>query len=140
MIAPAGPFALMNVGVTFAGLGIAMQMAQCNGFVGSLKEHVRLHFGMLHAFYGKSLQSHNMNLTHRTVHLRSRSFRLAAGSNTLCDCPALGISLRDSGQHLGHQHRRLGPCLSYAETRRYITACSLLAGSGCIDHHCRRIS
>ncbi|KAH9934819.1 MFS general substrate transporter [Fomitopsis serialis] len=52
MVAPAGPFALMNAGVTFAGLGIAMQMAQCNGFVGSLKQHVRLHFGMLHACYG----------------------------------------------------------------------------------------
>ena len=57
MIAPAGPFALMNVGVTFAGLGIAMQMAQCNGFVGSLKQHVRLHFGILHACYGKLSQS-----------------------------------------------------------------------------------
>ncbi|KZT69016.1 MFS general substrate transporter [Daedalea quercina L-15889] len=52
MVAPAGPFALMNAGVTFAGLGIAMQMAQCNGFVGSLKQHVRLHFGVLHACYG----------------------------------------------------------------------------------------
>ena len=52
MISPAGPFALMNVGVTFAGFGIAMQMAQCNGFVGSLKQHVRLHFAVLHACYG----------------------------------------------------------------------------------------
>lgn len=29
-----------------------MQMAQANGFVGSLKENTRVKFGILHASYG----------------------------------------------------------------------------------------
>lgn len=132
MIAPAGPFALMNVGVTFAGLGIAMQMAQCNGFVGSLKQHVRLYFGILHACYGKSTRlppfALKKSLTHRAAHLRSRSFRLAAGSDILRDCPTLVIPLRYCRQHLGEQHRILGPDFPFAKTRRFISTRSFLAG------------
>ncbi|PCH38265.1 MFS general substrate transporter [Wolfiporia cocos MD-104 SS10] len=52
MIAPGGPFPVMCAGVTFAGFGIAMQMAQANGFVGSLSGNTRLKFGILHSCYG----------------------------------------------------------------------------------------
>jgi len=51
-VSPAGPFPVMCVGVGLAGFGIAMQLAQANGFVGSLKENSRTKFGFLHASYG----------------------------------------------------------------------------------------
>ena len=46
---------MMCVGYACAGFGISLQMAQANGFVGSLKSNTRLRFGILHAFYGGSL-------------------------------------------------------------------------------------
>ncbi|OCH87228.1 MFS general substrate transporter [Obba rivulosa] len=52
LISPAGPFPLMCIGFLFTGFGIALQNAQANGFVGSLKEGARTKFGFLHATYG----------------------------------------------------------------------------------------
>ncbi|CCL99206.1 uncharacterized protein FIBRA_01221 [Fibroporia radiculosa] len=52
LLAPGGPFPIMCVAFSFAGFGIALQNAQANGFVGSLKEHARTKFGFLHASYG----------------------------------------------------------------------------------------
>ncbi|PCH38276.1 MFS general substrate transporter [Wolfiporia cocos MD-104 SS10] len=52
VIAPGSPFPVMCAGVTFAGFGIAMQMAQANGFIGSLGGNTRLKFGILHSCYG----------------------------------------------------------------------------------------
>ncbi|KAF9816608.1 hypothetical protein IEO21_04009 [Rhodonia placenta] len=52
MMAPGGPFGVMCAAFVFTGFGIALQNAQANGFVGSLKEHARVKFGFLHASYG----------------------------------------------------------------------------------------
>lgn len=57
LISPGGPFPLMCTGEAFAGLGIAMQMAQASGFVGGMKKHPRLHFGILHACYSETLRT-----------------------------------------------------------------------------------
>ncbi|KZT64538.1 MFS general substrate transporter [Daedalea quercina L-15889] len=52
MMAPGGPFPIMCIGFACAGLGLSLQNAQANGFVGSLKEDTRIKFGFLHAAYG----------------------------------------------------------------------------------------
>ncbi|OCH87236.1 MFS general substrate transporter [Obba rivulosa] len=52
LISPAGPFPLMCVGFGLTGFGLALQNAQANGFVGSLKEGSRTKYNLLHAHYG----------------------------------------------------------------------------------------
>ncbi|CCL99205.1 uncharacterized protein FIBRA_01220 [Fibroporia radiculosa] len=52
LIAPGGPFPIMCVAFSFSGFGIALQNAQANGFVGSLKEHAQIKFGVMYASYG----------------------------------------------------------------------------------------
>ncbi|OSX61082.1 hypothetical protein POSPLADRAFT_1058020 [Postia placenta MAD-698-R-SB12] len=52
MIAPGVPFGVMCVALTFAGLGISLQNAGANAFVGSMKEDARVKFSLLHAAFG----------------------------------------------------------------------------------------
>ncbi|KIM86804.1 hypothetical protein PILCRDRAFT_64900 [Piloderma croceum F 1598] len=49
---PAPPFPVMILANLLAGFGMALQNAQANGFVSSLKEHASTKLGFLHASYG----------------------------------------------------------------------------------------
>ncbi|TFY59023.1 hypothetical protein EVJ58_g6040 [Rhodofomes roseus] len=85
MIAPAGPFVLMNVGVAFAGLGIAMQMAQCNGFVGSMKQHgimAETRPAGLGAFVSPLVATHFSTVRHWSFHYVIAAS--IAASNIVC--------------------------------------------------------
>ncbi|KAK7044710.1 MFS domain-containing protein [Favolaschia claudopus] len=50
--APAPPFPLFVISFIFNGFGIAIQNAQANAYVASLKHNSELYMGMLHASYG----------------------------------------------------------------------------------------
>ncbi|KAJ7666160.1 MFS general substrate transporter [Mycena polygramma] len=50
--APAPPFPLFVLSFVFSGFGIAVQNAQTNAYVASLKHNSELYMGMLHASYG----------------------------------------------------------------------------------------
>ncbi|KAK7039471.1 MFS domain-containing protein, partial [Favolaschia claudopus] len=50
--APAPPFPLFVMSFIFNGFGIAIQNAQANAYVASLKHNSELYMGMLHASYG----------------------------------------------------------------------------------------
>ncbi|TDL22800.1 MFS general substrate transporter [Rickenella mellea] len=52
MVAPAPPFPVMCIAYAINGWGGALQDAQANGFVASLKENAAAKMGLLHAVYG----------------------------------------------------------------------------------------
>lgn len=73
MQAPGPPFAVMVLANAFAGFGmslqvggstvlfiqilIALQNAQANGFIGSLKKHMTTKIGIFHGAYGNSMKA-----------------------------------------------------------------------------------
>lgn len=54
LLATGGPFPLMCVAFGFAGFGQALQITQCNSYVGSLQVDAATKIGILHASYGTS--------------------------------------------------------------------------------------
>ncbi|KAF7360330.1 MFS domain-containing protein [Mycena venus] len=59
--APAPPFPLFVLSFTFSGFGLAVQNAQTNAYVASLRHNSELYMGMLHASYGTSLSHFRLN-------------------------------------------------------------------------------
>ncbi|KAI0750141.1 MFS general substrate transporter [Daedaleopsis nitida] len=52
ILAPVGPFPLMCLAFVLIGLGLSLQNAHCNGYVGSSRENASTKMNLLHATYG----------------------------------------------------------------------------------------
>ncbi|KAJ7276082.1 MFS general substrate transporter [Mycena haematopus] len=67
--APAPPFPLFAISFIFNGFGIAIQNAQTNAYVASLRFNSELYMGMLHASYGNCLQFFRRNSSVPCIHI-----------------------------------------------------------------------
>ncbi|KAF9820179.1 hypothetical protein IEO21_01612 [Rhodonia placenta] len=125
-ISPGGPFPTICAGVGLAGFGIAMQMAQANGFVGSLKENTRVKFGILHASYGLGafvsplVATHFSTASHWSFHyviaggiavsnvvLLTAVFRLRRQDDVLAEAGQTAGEANTSTENVYHQILRL---------------------------------
>ncbi|GBE88612.1 MFS general substrate transporter [Sparassis crispa] len=113
LMAPGSRFPVMCLAFCFSGFGISLQNAQANGFVGSLKEHARIKFGLLHGSYGLGAFVAPLVATHfATSRHWSYHYVISAGigiTNTLVLLAVFRLKKQDdilaeAGQAAGETH------------------------------------
>lgn len=85
------PFPAFVLGYAINGFGMALQDAQSNGFVASLKDNPEVKMGILHAV--SVVLAVNSRFILSLKGIRCRRFVVPFGSNTICSASALVISL-----------------------------------------------